>query len=384
MDFIGKFLSVKIRIALVSAAFVAGLAIIGGAYVVGSGKVAAAFGDARAFAALDRSAGEIGAAAMELRSTSLEVRYRRQSDDLRNFAAGAKDLSGRIDRLAASARSEVVDKQIAALKSEMAAVDKHFGSTRERQQALGDSGSGGLVDKTAVAGEALTNRVARTINENDTIEAERMQRAASAMLRAQAQYEASFDDSLAGAWEVHHGQFERALAKADLAEAAKDELRAALAAYADAFKAMTDAELAFMRASENVTGDIYLVAPILKDLGARLTEESDAAGERLAAAQSQMRTIIFATVLLALVVGLASASFVGRTTAKPIAELRDVMLRLAGGDLAADVPALARVDEIGQMARAVATFKQAGLRSRTARARGRGASRGERGRAARQ
>jgi methyl-accepting chemotaxis protein len=361
MNFLRKFMTVKLRIALVSVAFVAGLVVIGAAYVVGSGKVAAAFADARAFAALDRAAGEIGATAMELRSTGLEVRYRRQSDDARKFAAEAKDLSDRIDRLAASARSDVVDKQIAALKSEIAAIGEQFASTQEKQQALGDSGSGGLVDKEATTGEALTELAAQTTNQNDTIEAERMQRAASAMLRDQAQYEATFDDSLTGAWEVHHGQFDRSVAKADLAADAKGALRAALSAYADAFKAASAAELDFMRAAENVNGDIYLVAPILKDLAARLAEESDGAGERLAAAQSQMRTIIFATILLALVVGLASAAFVGRTTAKPLGLLRDVMLRLAGGDLAADVPALARADEIGQMARAVATFKQAGL-----------------------
>jgi methyl-accepting chemotaxis protein len=361
MDFLYKFLTVKVRIALVSAAFVAGLVIIGAAYVVGSGKVATAFADARAFAALDRSAGEIGAAAMELRSTSLEVRYRRQSDDLRKFAGETKDLSDRIDRLAASARSDVVDKQIAALKTEMQAIGKQFASTQEKQQALGDSGSGGLIDKAATTGEALTELVAQTINEKDTIEAERMQRAASAMLRAQAQYDATFDDSLTGAWEVHHGQFDRAVAKAGLAADAEGGLRAALSAYADAFKAASGAELDFMRAAESVTDDIYLIAPILKALGERLADEGEAAGKRLAAAQSQMRTIIFATILLALAGGLASAVFVGRTTARPLAALRDAMFRLAGGDLAADVPALARVDEIGQMARSVATFKQAGL-----------------------
>ena len=228
MNFLRKFMTVKIRIALVSVAFVAGLVVIGAAYVVGSGKVAAAFADARAFAALDRAAGEIGAAAMELRSTSLEVRYRRQSDDVRKFAAEAKDLAERIDRLAGSARSDVVDKQIAALKAEMAAIGKQFASTQEKQQALGDSGSGGLVDKATTTGEALTELAAQTINQNDTIEAERMQRAASAMLRDQAQYEATFDDSLTGAWEVHHGQFERAVAKADLAADAKSALQAAL------------------------------------------------------------------------------------------------------------------------------------------------------------
>ena len=361
MRFVAKLLTVKVRIALVSAAFIAGLVVIGSACVVGSAKVATAFGDARAFAALNRAAGEIGAAAMELRSASLELRYRRGSDDARKFADLAKALSARIDEAAAAPRSEVVDRQIAALKSEMATIAKQFAAVAEKQKALGDLGSGGLIDKTNGAGEALTNLVARTINENDTIAAEQMQRATNAMLRAQAQYEDSFDDSLTGAWEVYYGQFGRALGKADLAPAAKDALRAASAAYADAFKASSAAELDFMRAAEQVTGDMDLIAPVLKDLSGALDIAGEAAGAGLAAAQSQMRAIVLATILLALVAGLASAVVVGRTTAKPIAQLRDVMLRLAGGDLAAEVPALARADEIGEMARAVASFKQAGL-----------------------
>ena len=42
-------LTIKVRIALVSVAFVAGLVVIGGVYLIGSGQVAAAFGDAKAF-----------------------------------------------------------------------------------------------------------------------------------------------------------------------------------------------------------------------------------------------------------------------------------------------------------------------------------------------
>ncbi len=65
--------------------------------------------------------------------------------------------------------------------------------------------------------------------------------------------------------------------------------------------------------------------------------------------------------LLALLGGLTAAAIVARTTAKPLGQLRDAMLGLAEGDLSAEIPSLGRADEIGQMARAVQTFKDAAL-----------------------
>ena len=42
----------------------------------------------------------------------------------------------------------------------------------------------------------------------------------------------------------------------------------------------------------------------------------------------------------------------------PLRQLADAMLRLARGDLAAEVPGLGRADEVGRMAKAVGVFKQ--------------------------
>ena len=361
MNRIGKFLTVKVRIALVSVAFVAGLVVIGCAYFINSGQVAGAFAEAKAYSALQRSAGEIGVAVMELRSVSVEIRYGRASGDLRKFTDQSKALSGMVDALAAAPRADAFAKPISGIKIGMAAIAKQFATVEETQGKLGDSGSGGLIDQVASAGDTLTNRVSALTQQDDSIDAERMLRAVNAMQRAQAQYEATFDDSLTGAWEVYYGQFERALKHADLPEDVKAEASAALKAYGDAFKAASAAEVDFMRAAENVTGDTYLVGPALKDLDAQLNAQGDAAGAKLAADEAQMRTIILVTILLALACGLGSAFFVGRTTADPLGRLRDAMLALAAGDLEAAIPALGRADEIGQMAKAVAIFKQAGL-----------------------
>ncbi|MCJ2133081.1 methyl-accepting chemotaxis protein [Methylobacterium sp. J-026] len=61
---------------------------------------------------------------------------------------------------------------------------------------------------------------------------------------------------------------------------------------------------------------------------------------------------------LALVVGIALASVIGRSIIRPIDGMRDAMARLANGDTAVAVPSQDAAGEIGAMAKAVDVFRQ--------------------------
>ncbi|HTH15170.1 MAG TPA: methyl-accepting chemotaxis protein [Magnetospirillum sp.] len=69
------------------------------------------------------------------------------------------------------------------------------------------------------------------------------------------------------------------------------------------------------------------------------------------------------TVALATLVVLALGLQVGRAIARPIRALTAVMSRLAGGDHTVEVPLGERGDEIGEMAQAVAVFKNNAIRA---------------------
>ncbi|MFD2238507.1 HAMP domain-containing protein, partial [Aureimonas populi] len=68
---------------------------------------------------------------------------------------------------------------------------------------------------------------------------------------------------------------------------------------------------------------------------------------------------LFAGIGSLLAVAIALGWLLSRGIALPVARLRDVMLALAGGDNAVNVPFTGRKDEIGQMAGSVLTFKEA-------------------------
>ena len=354
-------LTIKVRIALVSVAFVAGLVVIGGVYLLGARDVGAAFADATAYSALEQRTNDIAEAAISLKAASRDVRFQHGSTDVQKFADGAKGLSQRVDAFAAAPRAEGFGKSVAALRIETDAIAKQFATVQTMEKTLGDPGSGGVLDRVDATGATLADRVKAIISDQETTEAERLLAALNGMRRAEAAFALSYDDSLTGEWEVGYGRFDNTLKRADLAPETKDALRAGLAGYGEAFKAASAAQTDFMRAAERVSGALDLISPILRDLDAKVSAEGEAAGARLATAETQTRNIILVTILLALAGGLTSALFVGRTTAKPLGQLRDAMLGLAAGRLEAEIPALGRADEIGQMAQAVATFKEAAL-----------------------
>ena len=84
----------------------------------------------------------------------------------------------------------------------------------------------------------------------------------------------------------------------------------------------------------------------------------------VAAAQDRMSaTVRLLSILtgVALLVGALITYQVTRSITRPLAALRDTMLRLAAGDYTAEVAGLQRGDEVGSMATAVEVFKQNGI-----------------------
>ncbi len=63
-----------------------------------------------------------------------------------------------------------------------------------------------------------------------------------------------------------------------------------------------------------------------------------------------------------LVLGLAASWLIGGGVSRPVRRITDAMHRLASGELEADIPALDRGDEVGQMAQAMLVFRQNAMR----------------------
>ncbi|MEN5145082.1 methyl-accepting chemotaxis protein [Brevundimonas diminuta] len=79
------------------------------------------------------------------------------------------------------------------------------------------------------------------------------------------------------------------------------------------------------------------------------------------AAARTARMVLVGGMALALALAIAMAMMLSRTLARPLTAMTGAMKRLASGDTSVAVPAIGRKDEVGQMAGAVQTFKEAAI-----------------------
>jgi methyl-accepting chemotaxis protein len=137
-----------------------------------------------------------------------------------------------------------------------------------------------------------------------------------------------------------------------------------LAAYAEALQRVVaaDAQLRLAGAARAAASDAVLTA-------AAAERERAALSQRTAVASMQesvgaVRRLLLIASLAAVAIGLALAVLIGRGIARPVADLTSATQRLAEGDLARDIPALNRRDEIGRMAQALRVFRANALDAR--------------------
>ena len=117
----------------------------------------------------------------------------------------------------------------------------------------------------------------------------------------------------------------------------------------DAFNAtmfMNDAEQKFTAAQQDVS---TLVATAI--------ELEAALDEQMAATMHSCLVTVAAGAGVAVLLLLAVSTSISRMISRPIVAMTGAMRRLAGGELATDIPATDRKDEVGQMAQAMVVFK---------------------------
>jgi len=354
----GKSSNIAPRVALVGVGFIAGLVAIIAVHHDEASRVADAFADARADAALQRPAGDIGVAATALRADAVALRSTRASDGLKAFADAAKDFSAKLDALAAAPRGDALAKPIGDLKTQMAAIGKAFDAVQQAQQAAGESATIGPVGKSHTDAKTLLDDTNAAFKDGVTVEGEQMRRAAAAMQLAQLQYEATFDDQLKSDFSAAAADYNTAFNASNLADDAKAMLNLDANNYGDAFKEASAAELAYAQATDALTKAFDPLAAPIKDLGDAVAS-ADADDDGLAATQTNAETTIDLAAAIAIAIGLISILLVSRSLAKPLRKLEAAMTRLAGGDLTVEPPALGRRGVQASIAHAFERIKQA-------------------------
>lgn len=348
-------LNLQSRIALVSVAFMAGLAVVAAVFWSSTAENRIAFARHAVEAALRLDARSVRVIATELKAQSRDVRFSRNDPDADGFRALQDRLSQAAHRLGSQPGAPAFAEQLKALGDGIAAISTRFAGVESLRVAL--TAPSGLVATLDTTSEALQDAATAVANDVDTADGWRLQGLAAELRRLEGAFRLTLNDELNASWEVAYGRFERCLNTMETDPEGKSTVARALKDYGAAFRPWGEAEKNFMLAADALTGDFDLLGPKLEALDAAATAREADTAVALERERSRAARIIEASIVLSVLGGLAIAIYVGRTTAVPLRQLRNAMSALTRRDLAIAVPFGRRLDEIGDMARAVQVFK---------------------------
>ncbi len=116
-----------------------------------------------------------------------------------------------------------------------------------------------------------------------------------------------------------------------------------------------------------ITGELDVIGPDIattsEDLKLENKKVQDTIGPALAQEFKTLEIMIVIVSAIALLLGIATALIIGRSISRPVNSMTGAMLTLAGGDKTVEIPATENKDEIGEMAKAVQTFKDNMIRA---------------------
>jgi methyl-accepting chemotaxis protein len=341
------------KIAAIGLMGIAGLAAVGGIYVLGNSaqethRTVAA--DARA---ISDGTNRLFVDLLEARRAEKDFLLRNEEKYAERHATLAKAIASDFDTLSSQIRSaglSDLDAKITSVRAGFGGYLKHFTGVVEAKRKLGlDEGSGleGALRKSVHAIETKLK----------DFDEPRLAVTMLMMRRHEKDFMLRRDPKYGGDMRKRGAEFAAGLAAATIPAAARDDIARMLEAYQrDFFAWMQGAEM--LAAEQKATSEAYakiepLIETILQSV-AQVRIDAEAADTTSRAATTlQMQTAI-AFVILAVA---ALAFLIGRAVSRPLTSLARAMRLLADGQFDVALPGLGRRDEIGAIAQAVETFK---------------------------
>ena len=147
------------------------------------------------------------------------------------------------------------------------------------------------------------------------------------------------------------------VAKTDIAEADKAELKQKLADYQRDFFAWFETALKLADELKATSESFSAVEPVIAAVSKAVDDvRAEAERSNTMVGEDIQWNMEIAILLIALAV-MGAGLLIGRSVSRPLTAMRAAMIELASGNFAIVLPGLGRADEIGEIAQAVETFK---------------------------
>jgi methyl-accepting chemotaxis protein len=331
---------------------------VGGLLMVGAVNLAGWHLEARKQQIADQSAaldGDVAALALDVlqaKQLATEFLQKRTEAIVQKHAAvieHARKLQADIEALVAPLDEADELRQATTFRAGINMYATRFDSVVSAQRNLGFTENEGLQGKLRTA----VHNAETTLNKLDQ---PRLSVLMLMMRRHEKDYMLRGEEKYVNELGKRVNEFDKMLATAGLPDGVAPQLKDLIQSYQQSF-------LAYSVQVDEVQEEVTDLMTIYDRLRPNLVKVQEAARKRFEEAQdsaaSLRQMLLYGLVAITLLAGLVAFS-VASSIARPIVQMVGAMRRLSAGDFDSPLPAVARNDEIGEMAQALVVFRDAG------------------------
>ncbi len=348
---------IKTRLFLIAMIGLIGLLISGGTAMMGLSRLSAAQNESFAALRMMRSISNFQMLIAVAQGQHDEF-SRNRHDDIHDRLMGTLlKASSFVKEAVNDATNESIRNDLVTLDLFVTGLQEISEKIHRRQTVVGSTANAGLTGKMDGALSRMEAAVQSASDKIPPLDMAKLQAALARLRASQVSFGATLEGSFEGAFFAEISRFERYASALTTLPAVASDLKGLAAESLSTFeawvKASKDVDAEFRDGSNQFT----LSEPVL----AMMTAKVAGIEQQLSADLSLIRDNVWLSTLGALaivaVVGIAMFRWVGRSISIPLIELKTAMDRLAHGEAVDHIPNMARKDEIGVMARAVAVFR---------------------------
>ncbi len=349
-------ISVRSRIVVLAAIPVLGFLANGIAFTIGEREVEHAFRTA------DR-ASDLADVSREFRGALIAMRVRtrdfvaRSSQDLAHAFKTTHDTAVRTLGIIDAAVDQPTRLKLALMKGKLEEIAAQFDDLARNQKILGFTESDGTRDRMAKAGAAVERIIHEDMSWMSEADAHRLLISLLTMRRFEAEYRLTRSTLMQTVFFNEFNRFKTAVDDVIGADVLKEQLAERVKAYRDAFAEWIEFSGKVAPPVAVIEFNVQNTIPIAEEIIASAKAYTSTASEALTASQQRTRTISTGVGFAAVLIGLGFSWLIGRSIARPLNGIADVMKQLADGDMSAKIPATRASDEIDAMARTVIVFR---------------------------
>ncbi|PNR00882.1 hypothetical protein C1S70_01940 [Azospirillum argentinense] len=345
-------ISIGTRIALLVAASVVTLGLLGGTVTVGAQRMFEATAELDQFRDAYEHTAAIERRASRLRFQALRFVADRDETAAEAFAKNAEEASRLLENLKERGVERLPQEELDHLSQGIGTLKERFSSVVARAKELGLSDDSGLRGVLRASARAIEDELKQWPN------ADKLTGRMESMRKMEKDFIIYSDESLLSGHRKAFNEFTFFLADSGLDTATQTRLEKQARTYRTDLGRFVDATKAFRAEVQTFNDAFQAMVPRFE----ALLESANAGMAGAVETQNRVRGEVIANVFQVgsvLLVGFAIISLlVARSITRPLRLIEGVMERLAGGDRTATVPETGRRDEIGAMARAVSVFKE--------------------------